>query len=73
MGTCLTIYNHFLGPHNANHMASVAEKKLLVVSYYGEKKKWNFERYSTEHKKQHNVLHGLVKHGHIEIGLHSKV
>mmetsp|Transcript_286 Transcript_286/g.801 ORF Transcript_286/g.801 Transcript_286/m.801 type:complete len:272 (-) Transcript_286:126-941(-) len=69
----LAAYNHFLGPKNIDHMASSVEKKLASISYYGEKKNWNFEKYDTEHKRKHNILKGLVENGYTGIDPRSKV
>lgn len=66
-------FNYTLGPNNVDHMASQAEKRLATVTYYGEKKNWNFDKYATEHKRQHNILEGLVKHGYNGIDCRSKV
>ena len=68
-----SVWNHYLGPNNVDHMASAAEKVLATASYHGEKKSWNFEKYATLHMEQHNILESLVEHGYTGIDARSKV
>ena len=67
------LYNHYLGPNNVNNMATEAETRLQSVTYSGEKKRWNFEKYVRTHADQHSILQGLTGHGHAGIDEGSKV
>ena len=53
-------------------MASTAERKLASTTYAGETKRWNFEKYVKVHMNQHQVIEGLVEHGHAGIDECSK-
>ena len=48
-------------------MASLAEKKLAMTTYTGERRRWTFEKYVTLHKDQHGILEGLTEHGYAGI------
>ena len=39
------LWDHLLGPDNADNMASEAERLLVAKHYSGELKRFNFERY----------------------------
>jgi len=64
---------HFLGPHNQDHMATVAECKLNTMTYQGEGCRWNFEYYVKAHVDQHHMLEGLKEQGYLGIDTRSKV
>ena len=67
------VYAHYLGPNNVDHLAGKAENRLRSMVYCGETRKWNFERYVTEHKEQHIVLQNLEEYGYKGIDDRSKV
>jgi hypothetical protein len=69
----LLLWNHFLGPNNVDIMESKAEAKLGSVSYTGERKKWNLEKYVQIHAEQHAVLNGLTDYGYSGINNCTKV
>ena len=60
----IEFYDHFLGPNNMNHLQKQAEMKLQNLTYAGEIKNWNFERFLTDHKEQNTIIEGLNKHGY---------
>ena len=68
-----SVYNHYLGPNNIDHMASRAERKLRDSTYHAERRNWNFEKYVTTHKEQHHVLLSLETHGYKGVDERSKV
>ena len=68
-----SVYNHYLGPNNIDHMASRAERKLRDSTYHGERRNWDFEKYVTTHKEQHHVLLSLETHGYKGVDERSKV
>ena len=68
----LALWDHYLGPNNVDNMASTAERKLTSTVYSGEKKRWNFEKYVKVHMDQHQIIEGLVEHGHAGIDSRSK-
>ena len=45
-------------------MENKAEKILGTATSSGEKIAWNFEKYVTIQKEQHNILEGIVYHGY---------
>ena len=69
----LGLKNHYIGKNNVDNMSSCAEAKLKDTSYFGEKRRWNFEKYVKTHVDQHSILTGLVKHGYSGIDDQSKV
>ena len=69
----LAFYDHFLGPNNIDHIQKQAETKLLSLSYQGERKNWNFEKFVTSHKEQHTILEGLTDHGYGGMDVRTKV
>lgn len=67
------LHNHYLGPGNVDNMANAAERKLQRTTYIGEKKRWNWEKYTKVHADQHQILNDLVEHGYSGIDERSKV
>ena len=67
------LFDHYLGPNNADNLASAAERKLETTTYTREGKHWNFEKYVQLHVEQHSIIEGLVEHGYSGIDNHSKV
>ena len=52
----MVFYDHFLGPNNVDCIQKQAEQKIFSLSYQGERKNWNFGRFVTAHKEQHNIM-----------------
>ena len=50
------IYNHYFGPSNIDNMAAGADNNIAQCSYTKENRNWNFDKYATLHKEQHNIL-----------------
>ena len=67
------IYNHYLGPQHVGHMENKSEKILGTATYSGEKRSWNFEKYATTQKDQHNILEGIVEHRYAGVENGTKV
>ena len=67
------VWNHYLGPSNVDNCANEAERTLERAQYSGEKRRWNFERYVSLHKRQHQILEDLKQLGHAGIDPRSKV
>ena len=63
----MALDDHYLGPNNVDNMASLAEKKLAMMTYTGEHRCWTFKKYITLHKDQHSILEGLTEHGYVGI------
>ena len=66
-GAFLVLRDDYLGPNNVDNMASLAEKKLAMTTYTGERRHWTFKKYITLHKDQHSILEGLTEHGYVGI------
>ena len=51
-------------------MANVAESKLALAKYYGEKRRYNFESYISTLNEQFQILNNLRRYGSppIELG-----
>ena len=58
----LAFFDHFGGPNNVDHLQKQEEMNLQNLTYKGEKKKWNFQRFVTDNKDKHTTLEGLNKH-----------
>ena len=69
----LNLYGHYLGRSNVDNMATLAERKLQSLTYTGELRRFNFEKYVTNHVHQHLILTNLVEHGYSGIDERSKV
>ncbi len=54
-------------------MAGEAENVLKTAKYDGEKRQWNFEKYTLTHLCQHLILEALMAHGFVGINPGSKV
>lgn len=72
-GAFLALWAQFLGPNNVDNMAAMAEMTLAKTVYYGEKKRWNFEKCVRQHIAQHTILENLVPYGYAGIDNRSKV
>jgi hypothetical protein len=56
-----------------NNMANIAESKLGLAKYYGEKRRYNFESYISTLNEQFQVLNNLRHYGYAGIDEASKV
>jgi hypothetical protein len=74
-GAYCALFNHYLGPNNVNNQSAASEKALTTISYNGEGRHWNFEKYvmATVQKKHHQILQGLVCYGYSGIDPTMKV
>ena len=66
-GAYLTVWNHYLGPNNLDHMANEAEKTLATSRYHAETKTFTFEKLVLMHLKAHSILESLVEYGYVGI------
>ena len=67
------VKDHYLGPNNVDHQAMTAETELQNLTYNGETRRWNFQKYVQKHKALHIILEGLVEHGYMGIDPRTKV
>ena len=67
------VKGHYLGVNNVDNMAAAAESKLTSLTYKGEGRRFNFEKYVRLHVEQHTILQGLTVHGYAGIDPRSKV
>ena len=58
-GACWALYQHYLGPNNADHLAAAVEKELDCHLYNGENRNYSLEQHILSHKKAHSVLDDL--------------
>jgi hypothetical protein len=66
-------FDHYLGPNNVGNMASVAETKLAITLYNGEKKIFTWDAYVWIHMEHHTVFNDLKEYGYSRIDDSSKV
>ena len=69
----LALKAHYLGKNNVGNLARAAEEQLLSVTYTGEGRRWNFEKYVKVHVDQHQVLEDLTRYGYMGIDPGTKV
>ncbi len=67
------MFSHYLGPNNVDNQASQSEKALTTLTYNGEGRRWNFEKYVTAMKKHHQILEDLVPYRYSGIDEQTKV
>ena len=67
------LYQHYLGANNVDMMSSKAEHTLSTLSYNGESRHWDFEKYVRKHVEQHLILEELTRHGYAGLDERSKV
>jgi hypothetical protein len=67
------LFDHYLGNSNVDCLADEANCKLLMETYRGEQKCWNFEKYVVLHIQQHTILNGLKKYDNQGINERSKI
>lgn len=60
----LLAYKHYFGENNLDYLAGKAERAIQALRYYGERRNHDFNWYIGAHKKQHNVIEGLVQYGY---------
>ena len=56
-----------------NMTASEAEMALQMLTYNGEKKSWNWEKYVARHVKYHIMLENVMEYGYQSLNPGSKV
>jgi hypothetical protein len=66
-------HTHYLGANHVNNMANIAESKLGLAKYYGEKRRYNFENYISTLNEQFQILNNLRRYGYAGIDEASKV
>ena len=64
---------HYLGVNNVDNMAMMAEARIRVTTYTGEKRRWNFEKYVKVLVDQHTILDNLTQHGYAGVDPQTKV
>eukprot|EP00934_Nitzschia_sp_Nitz4_P001810 Nitzschia sp. Nitz4//scaffold191_size41780//52//5493//NITZ4_007461-RA/size41780-processed-gene-0.69-mRNA-1//1//CDS//3329540163//1810//frame0 len=72
-GAYKALHTHYLGENNRDNLAAKAEAKLQTLTYDGEKKRWNWEKYVSSHLEQHQILEGLEPFGYKGLDEQSKV
>jgi hypothetical protein len=68
-----SLYDHYLGPNNVDNLATMAERRLSSLTYNGETRRWDFEKYVRNQVDQHLVLEALTEFGYSGIDERSKV
>jgi hypothetical protein len=70
----LALKDYHLGTsHTQNISRNKAEALLSKLRYTGESKRYNFQKYATQHKECHIVLNNLKEHGYSGIDEFTKV
>ena len=72
-GAYLRLYQQYLGPNNAENMASKADADIEKIRYTGEKRRFTFNDYVDQHTRYHNILNDLKAYGHEGINEGTKV
>ena len=58
-----TLHTFFFGKDRVNTMYSEIIGNLKILTYKGDLKNWNFDKYCTSHVEQHNRLAALQEYG----------
>ena len=58
-GAYRALYGHYLGVNTVGNQARIAEYRLNKLEYRNEGRRWNFETYVGNFKKQHKILKSL--------------
>ena len=58
------IKDHYLGKNRVNDMTTALEAELDALTYTGESKRWNFEKYVGKHVELYNTACDLEQHGY---------
>jgi hypothetical protein len=72
-GAFQALHTHYLGANHVNNMANIAESKLALAKYFGEKRRYNFETYISTLNEQFQILNNLRRYGYAGIDEASKV
>ena len=64
---------HFLGANNVNNAATALEAEFDSLSYTGENRRWNFEKFVNKHVELYNTAQDLVPYGYSGIDSASRV
>jgi hypothetical protein len=67
------IYDHYLGPNSVNNQSAAAEKLIANLTYSSESRRWDFEKFATTMKEQHQILDGLKDYGYSGVDKTTKV
>jgi hypothetical protein len=67
------LFAHYLGSDHVNHLANKMESRLARLTYRGEKKNWDWSRYTNAHIKHHTIAKNLMEHAYSGLDKHSKV
>ena len=68
-----SMYNHYLGAHNVENQANHYERLLRENKYYGEKRRHNFHKYSTNALDYIQALNNLKPYGYSGVDERSAV
>lgn len=72
-GAYMALKKNYLGRSHIDNMANAAEAKLRAITYKGEGRRWNFEKYVSTMIEQFTILNRLKEHGHAGIDDRSMV
>ena len=72
-GAYRALYDAYLGSNAVDALANKSERRLASLTYNGESKRWNFDRFIRAHKNEHNMLRSLMPYGYSGIDARSEV
>lgn len=73
IGAYNSLRQHYLGKNAVNNMATELEAEFNNLSYNGETRRWNFEKYVTKHVELYNRVQELEAHGYSGMDAQSRV
>ena len=73
IGAYNSLRQHYLGRNAVNNMATELEAEFNNLSYNGETRRWNFEKYVTKHVELYNRVQELEAYGYSGMDVQSRV
>ena len=67
------LHKHFFGGNKVSMMATTVLSNLRNLTYTGDTKNYNFDKYVTNHVQQHNLAHSLEEYGAAPIAENYKI
>ncbi len=68
-----TLHKHFFGGNKVSTLSTNILSTLRGLTYTGDSKNFNFDKYVTNHVQQHNLAISLIDYGGTELDEHLKI
>jgi hypothetical protein len=68
-----TLHKHFFGGNKVSTLSTNILSTLRGLTYTGDSKNFNFDKYVTNHVQQHNLATSLIDYGGMQLDKHLKI